>query len=95
VPILAVLPEGKAAAGLAELVDGLRREQSAEVLVLSDSTELRALGSRSIALPAGVPEWLRPIVSIVPAQLFAYHLTRAKGLDPEVPRGLRKVTRTR
>jgi glucosamine 6-phosphate synthetase-like amidotransferase/phosphosugar isomerase protein len=27
-------------------------------------------------------------------QLFAYHLTLAKGLDPENPRGLRKVTRT-
>ena len=26
---------------------------------------------RSIAIPAGVPEWLRPVVSIVPAQLFA------------------------
>jgi glucosamine 6-phosphate synthetase-like amidotransferase/phosphosugar isomerase protein len=27
-------------------------------------------------------------------QLFAYHLTVAKGLDPEQPRGLHKVTRT-
>jgi len=55
----------------------------------------RSLGRWSIAIPAGVPEWLRPIVSIVPAQLFAYHLTVAKGLDPETPRGLSKVTRTR
>lgn len=95
VPVLAVLPEGPPAAGLAELVDALRRDQGADVLVLSDSAALRALGSRSIGLPAGVPEWLRPIVSIVPAQLFAYHLTRAKGLDPERPRNLRKVTLTR
>ena len=95
VPILAVLPEGLAAGGLAELIDGVRREQSADVLVLSDSAALRALGTRSIPLPAGVPEWLRPIVSIVPAQLFAYHLTRASGLDPELPRNLQKVTRTR
>jgi glucosamine--fructose-6-phosphate aminotransferase (isomerizing) len=36
-----------------------------------------------------------PIVSIVPAQLHAFHLARAKGLDPEAPRHLRKVTRTR
>ena len=95
VPILTVLPEGLAAAGLADLVSSLRREQAAEVLVLSDTASLRALGSRSIPLPAGVPEWLRPIVSIVPAQLFAYHLTRARGLDPELPRNLQKVTRTR
>ena len=95
VPILAVLPEGPAAAGLAELVAGLRRDQAADVLVLSDSAALRSLGTRSVALPAGVPEWLRPIVSIVPAQLFAYDLTRARGLDPEIPRNLQKVTRTR
>jgi len=33
-------------------------------------------------------------VSIIPAQLFCYHLTRAMGRDPEAPRGLSKVTRT-
>jgi glutamine---fructose-6-phosphate transaminase (isomerizing) len=36
-----------------------------------------------------------PIVSIVPAQLFAYHLARARGLDPDSPRHIRKVTLTR
>jgi len=35
-----------------------------------------------------------PLVGVVPAQLFCYHLTRAKGYDPEAPRGLTKVTRT-
>jgi len=95
VPILAVLPDGPAAAGVADLLRTLRRDLEAEILVLSDAAALRSLGSRSIELPGGVPEWLRPIVSIVPAQLFAYHLTRARGLDPELPRNLRKVTRTR
>ena len=35
--------------------------------------------------PAGTPEWLGPIVSIVPGQLHALHLTRARGLDPRTP----------
>ncbi len=95
VPILAVVPEGPAAPGLMELLDRLRREEDAEVVVLSDAAVGLAISSRVIEIPAGVPEWLRPIVSIVPAQLFAYQLTRAKGLDPEAPRNLRKVTRTR
>ena len=47
-----------------------------------------------VALPDGTPEWLGPIVSIVAGQLHALHLTRARGLDPEQPRNLRKVTRT-
>jgi len=93
VPVLAIVPDGPTAAGLTELLARLG-ELDADSVVLSDSAPLRALGRRSIALPAGLPEWLRPIVSIVPAQLFAYHLTVARGLDPEAPRHLRKVTRT-
>jgi glucosamine 6-phosphate synthetase-like amidotransferase/phosphosugar isomerase protein len=33
-------------------------------------------------------------VAIVPAQLFAYHLARARCMDTEKPRNLHKVTLT-
>jgi glucosamine--fructose-6-phosphate aminotransferase (isomerizing) len=42
-----------------------------------------------------MPEWLSPIVAVVPGQLFALHLTVAKGYDPDQPLGLQKVTLTR
>ncbi len=45
--------------------------------------------------PDGIPPWLAPIVEILPAQLYAYHLTLARGLDPEHPRTIKKVTETR
>jgi glucosamine--fructose-6-phosphate aminotransferase (isomerizing) len=93
VPVLVIAGEGPTASGLTDVLARLA-ELDADSVVLSDAASLRALGRRSIALPAGLPEWLRPIVSIVPAQLFAYHLTLARGLDPEAPRYLRKVTRT-
>jgi glucosamine--fructose-6-phosphate aminotransferase (isomerizing) len=38
---------------------------------------------------------LSPLVNILPAQLFAYHLTRVKGFDPDNPRSIQKVTETR
>ena len=38
---------------------------------------------------------LAPIVSVVPGQLFAGAVARAKGLDPDQPRGLSKVTLAR
>jgi glucosamine--fructose-6-phosphate aminotransferase (isomerizing) len=66
----------------------------ARLLVLSDDPALRALGD-GIPVPPGIPEWLAPIVAILPAQLFAYHLARARGLDTEAPRNLSKVTLTR
>ena len=74
---------------------GLRRDYGVDLLAISDDAAVRALASASIAVPASLPEWLTPICSIVPAQLFAYHLTRAKGLDPDRPRWISKVTLTR
>jgi glucosamine--fructose-6-phosphate aminotransferase (isomerizing) len=94
-PVLAVASAGDTATDLAELLRHLRDELEADLLVLSDQAELRALGHRSICLPGGLPEHLAPIASIVPAQLFAMHLTVARGLDPDRPRNIAKVTRTR
>jgi glucosamine--fructose-6-phosphate aminotransferase (isomerizing) len=77
-----------------EMLGNLRHEQSAELVVISDEKRALSLAQSPILLPAGMPEWLTPIVGIVPAQLFASHLTRSKGLDPEKPRTILKVTET-
>ena len=39
-----------------------------------------------LQLDGDLDEWLSPIPAVVLGQLFAYHLTIAKGLDPEQPR---------
>jgi glucosamine--fructose-6-phosphate aminotransferase (isomerizing) len=93
IPALVLAPDGAAAPGQVELLRDLRA-RGIDTVVVSDNPATRDLGRWSIAVPAGIPEPLRPIVSIVPAQLFAYHLTRARGLDPDEPRYLSKVTRT-
>ncbi len=47
------------------------------------------------ALPGpSLPEHLAPFALIVPGQLLVEALARAKGLDPDAPRGLDKVTQT-
>lgn len=93
IPALVLAPGGATAASMAELVGDLA-ERGVGAVVLSDERDVLALGRWPLPIPAGVPEWLRPVVSIVPAQLFAYHATVARGLDPEAPRSLTKVTRT-
>jgi glutamine---fructose-6-phosphate transaminase (isomerizing) len=93
-PVLAVAPSGAAAPDLIALLGRLRDEFKVDLVVVSDRDDALALGA-SLRLPAGIPDWLVPIVSIVPAQLFAYHLARARGLDPDSPRHIRKVTLTR
>jgi glucosamine--fructose-6-phosphate aminotransferase (isomerizing) len=47
-----------------------------------------------IPVPDGLPEWLSPLAAILPGQLLAYHLARARGFDPDQPRVIRKVTLT-
>ena len=44
---------------------------------------------------ASSAELLAPIAYIIPGQLFAQYLALYKGLDPDQPRGLTKITRTR
>ena len=93
-PILVVAPSGAAAADVDELIARLR-ELEVELVVVSDRADVVALGPVGIRLPAGVPDWLMPIVSIVPGQLLARHLAIARGFDPEAPRWIDKVTLTR
>ena len=94
-PVLAVAPAGAVEADMLALLHRLRDDLGADLLVVSDSDEALALGQTSLRLPAGVPEWLTPLVAIVPAQLYCYHLTRSRGFDTESPRHIRKVTETR
>ncbi|MVZ98933.1 SIS domain-containing protein [Actinomadura sp. LD22] len=47
------------------------------------------------ALPGpGLPEWVAPPALIVPGQIMVENLARRLGVDPDVPRGLNKVTQT-
>jgi len=94
VPVLAIARAGAPEADLVALLARLRADLDAELLVLSDRPAALATATWPVRLPDGTPEWLGPIVSIVAGQLHALHLTRARGLDPEQPRNLRKVTRT-
>jgi glucosamine--fructose-6-phosphate aminotransferase (isomerizing) len=64
-------------------------------VVISPHKKALALARTAIPLPAGIPEWLSPIVAVTPGQLFAFGLAQARGLDPDKPRGLHKVTLTR
>ncbi len=93
--LLAVAPHGAVLGDIVSLLRRLRDDLQANLLVLSDDDEALGLGHAAFRLPADVPEWLTPLVAIVPAQLFCYYLTKAKGYDTEAPRGLRKVTLTK
>jgi glucosamine--fructose-6-phosphate aminotransferase (isomerizing) len=92
-PVLVVAAVGPA---IDDVVDVLWRgkEAGASLVAISNSPMVAEITEDTLTFGSDVEEWLSPIPAIVIGQLFAYYLTLAKGLDPETPRGLRKVTRT-
>ena len=66
------------------------------VLVMSNITVslIRSVVRPEVRIPVFVPERVSPLVYIVAAQLFAFHLAKHRGLDPDTPRGLNKITKT-
>jgi glucosamine--fructose-6-phosphate aminotransferase (isomerizing) len=95
VPLIAIVRGGPTAPGLTEQLGRLREDLDPDLTIVSDAPEALAIASRPVELPQVAAEWLGPIATIVAGQLHAYHLTRARGLDPDAPRNIRKVTRTR
>lgn len=94
-PVFAVAPKGKVFDSMLQMLRRLREEMSAELVVISNDRKALSLAQVPLSIPADIPEWLTPLVGILPAQLFAHHLTAAKGYDTEQPRTIHKVTRTR
>ncbi len=92
-PIFLFAPPGVTLTGVRELTRRLR-ELRADTLVFTSDDEVAATCTRALRLPHDINEMLAPIPYIIPAQLFAALLADAKGLDPDAPRSLAKVTRT-
>jgi glucosamine--fructose-6-phosphate aminotransferase (isomerizing) len=94
-PVFAFAPPGRTWASLRETLDKLHGLR-AEIVAITDSgnREAGARATKVIRLPRRVKEVLTPIPYIVPAQLFAACLAAQKGLDPDRPRALSKVTLT-
>jgi glucosamine--fructose-6-phosphate aminotransferase (isomerizing) len=100
-PVFVFAPAGVTWPSMSRVLDRLQ-ELKAETLVITDprNSEAHDKAARLIQIPKAPgpgepPEDLyTPIPYIVPAQLFAAHLAALKGLNPDLPRTLNKITRT-
>jgi glucosamine--fructose-6-phosphate aminotransferase (isomerizing) len=92
-PVILIMPAGATFDDMLDLAGELQRRE-AELLVISESAQALSLAKTMLPIGVSVPEWLSPIPAIIPGQLLALHLALTKGLDPDIPRGLQKVTRT-
>jgi glucosamine--fructose-6-phosphate aminotransferase (isomerizing) len=104
-PAFLFCPSGVTWKPMSELLQKLKAIR-AETLVITDrsngsAVESQTLKQKPIIIPATLsthdvlPEDIfTPIPFIIPAQLFAGSLAEVKGLDPDRPRTLSKVTQT-
>lgn len=92
-PVLAVVPRGAGARAIAPVLERLA-ERGADVSIIGDPAASRS-GQLVVPLPTGATEDLSPILEIMPLQRLAHAMAVARNHDPDAPRGLAKVTRTR
>ncbi len=93
-PTIVIAPSGAMAAEMGTVIETLRG-RGAEIIAVSDAPEILTLARTPLRLPTTVPEWVSPLITIIPGQLFAMYLARARDLDVDQPRGIHKVTETR
>jgi glucosamine--fructose-6-phosphate aminotransferase (isomerizing) len=94
-PVFLFAPSGVTWPPVREAVDKLK-QLKAETVVITDAgnREAARTPTRLIRLPQRIAELYTPIPYIIPAQMFAACLAAQKGLNPDRPRTITKVTRT-
>lgn len=92
-PVFVFAPPGPVLTGMKDLLDKLNGIGAETVVISSESTVIKA-ATRALKIPQRIDEILSPIPYVIPAQLFAALLAAAKGLSPDKPRLLSKVTKT-
>lgn len=93
-PILALAPFDRPYPQVVELLQNLK-QKGAELAVASSEPEALALANASLPLPGRFHPVLDSVLTVQAFYPFADALARARGYDPDKPRNLQKVTRTR
>ncbi|MGH7144061.1 MAG: glutamine--fructose-6-phosphate transaminase (isomerizing) [Planctomycetota bacterium] len=89
-PTVAVMPNDASFERMSSNVQEVRaRKGPVIVLTTDDAPDVSHLSEHVLKVPA-VPEYLMPIVSIVPLQLLAYEIAVMRGCEVDKPRNLAK-----
>jgi len=92
-PVILFAPPGKVFRDMHSMLSRLR-ELQADTLVISSERSALKRASCAIEMPARIPDLYSTIPYIIPGQIFAEKLSLLKGLSPDRPRSLTKVTKT-
>jgi glutamine---fructose-6-phosphate transaminase (isomerizing) len=93
IPMMLFAPRGPTMKFMRDLARRLHR-QGADTIAFTNDDAMAHAATYGVCCPFEIEEGLPPFPLATLAQLFACHLAVARGLDPDAPRRLTKVTRT-
>ena len=90
IPVLAIIPQDKWYEKMLSQIEQAKSRGAKIIAVASDGDErIGAIADDVMWIPRS--SWLiNPILSVIPLQIFAYHIAAMRGLDVDQPRNLAK-----
>lgn len=92
-PALVIAHHGRVFQDIVQVIDRIN-SLGADTLLISDDQDLCNQEGFSIQTPAGIPEWISPMINVIPGQVLGWQLAKYRGMDLDNPKGLKKVTKT-
>ena len=89
-----VAPRGPGLDDMRKIAENVRVRGGA-LAILTDVPEFLQEADLPLPLVEGCPQWLTPLVAVVPGQFMGIRLAEARDIDPDRPNKLTKVTLTR
>ena len=94
-PVILYAPDGPSLKDAKEMAEKLQSVGAELILVTNVKNEFIDVNAKFFEIPQASSDMVSPFYNVVWAQMFACKLSLAKGLNPDMPRGLNKVTVTR
>lgn len=93
-PVIVYAPQGPSFKDTCEMIEKIKSLE-AELIIVSNDDAALAMGNSAFRIPVTDNDAISPFYNVVIAQMFACQLALAKGLNPDSPRGLKKITITK
>ncbi len=92
--LMLIAPKGVSQKDMVEMKDKLLGV-NAKVIVMTNDQDIAKNATDTMLLPVEGSDYVTPFYNVVASQLWACFMSLARGLNPDAPRGLKKVTITK